>query len=111
MRSVDVCEQYCETDTITINTQSWVSFGKKNSHILRSILFKRFTSQNMSKEAIFWIYFFHSLIKDKERILIAIDTHERMKVECQRNGCGGSPDANEEAHHRLLGKRLRKTGR
>lgn len=61
---------------IDANKEAWVSFGKKNSHILRTILFKLFASSSLSKESIFWIFFFHSLIKDKDRIINAIDIQD-----------------------------------
>jgi hypothetical protein len=63
-------------DIIEANKDVWVSFGKKNSHVLRTILFKMFSEASMSKEAIFLVYFFHALIKDKDRIISAIDMME-----------------------------------
>jgi len=53
---------------------SWVDFGKKNSHILRTKLFKLFALEKMSKDAIFMIYFFHAAVKDCVRIRDALET-------------------------------------
>jgi len=67
---------------INENKDQWVTFGKKNSHILRTVLFKMFQEANLSKEAVFLIYFFHSLIKDKDRILLTVD---RLPDEIKKN--------------------------
>jgi hypothetical protein len=53
---------------------SWMDFGKKNSHILRTKLFKLFAMEKMSKDAIFMIYFFHAAVKDCVRIRDALET-------------------------------------
>jgi len=52
---------------------SWISFGKKSSHILRTMLFRLFDKEKMDGDAKFMVYFFCSIIKNRERILSGME--------------------------------------
>jgi hypothetical protein len=52
----------------------WGMFGKKDSHLLRAKLFKILKVKKMTPEATFMVFFFHAVIKNRDRILQAFDT-------------------------------------
>jgi len=59
------------------NRDKWTTFGKKNSHLLRAQLFRMFESFSMQPEEIFMIFFFFSVIKNRNRVLSALDNMEQ----------------------------------
>jgi hypothetical protein len=52
----------------------WLNFGKMNSHLYRAQLFEIFEKRRMSTTAITMTYFFATVIKNKSRILKAMET-------------------------------------
>jgi len=55
------------------NKATFLTFGKKNSHILRKKLMDLFSESNLSKEAQFMVYFFCAMIKRKDRIMDGLE--------------------------------------
>jgi hypothetical protein len=58
---------------LTEDPNQWNMFGKKDSHLLRAKLFKLFTEAKLGKEAIFMIFFFFSVIKNRNRVINSFD--------------------------------------
>jgi hypothetical protein len=52
----------------------WLNFGKRDSHTLRAKLFKLFRENKLSEEAKTIVFFFFSVIKNKDRVLSAVET-------------------------------------
>jgi hypothetical protein len=67
---------------IRVNEKMWINFGKMNSHIYRAQLFEVFEKKKLSDEAKLMVYFFASVIKNKARILKAMNN---MPSEAQTN--------------------------
>jgi hypothetical protein len=61
-------------DFISVNKAVWLNFGKMNSHLYRAQLFEIFEKRRMSTTAITMTYFFATVIKNKSRILKAMET-------------------------------------
>jgi len=51
----------------------WAVFGKMNSHLYRAILMKRMAEANLDPESQFMVFFLHSVIKNRDRILKSMD--------------------------------------
>lgn len=58
---------------ITSQRDIWMTFGKKNSHLLRAQLFKMFEDAKLTAEGRFMIFYFFAMIKNKNRVLDAMD--------------------------------------
>lgn len=58
---------------ITAQREIWMTFGKKNSHLLRAQLFKMFEDAKITSEGRFMIFYFFSMIKNKVRVLDAME--------------------------------------
>lgn len=58
---------------INVNQSNWTNFGKKNSHLYRIDLMDRFEKKKMTPEQIVMVYFFTAVIKNKNRIIKAMD--------------------------------------
>jgi len=54
----------------------WEFFGKMNSHIYRQILMKHMDESNLRGEERLMVFFFFSVIKNRDRILKAMDNME-----------------------------------
>lgn len=61
------------------NRDVWTTFGKKNSHLLRAQLFRMYESATLQKEEIFMIHFFFSVIKNRDRVLNALNNMEQSE--------------------------------
>lgn len=55
------------------NREIWSNFGKMNSHIYREMLMNLMNSSKLSGEARFMVFFFFSIIKNRERVLNAMN--------------------------------------
>lgn len=55
------------------NRETWANFGKKNSHMYRTELFTSMSTSNLSGEAKIMVLFFFSVIKNRDRVLKAMD--------------------------------------
>jgi len=55
------------------NRANWENFGKMNSHIYRSILMKHMQDAGLNGEQKFMVFFLFSVIKNRDRILKALD--------------------------------------
>lgn len=51
----------------------WAIFGKMNSHLYRAILMKRMQEANLNGEAQFMVFFLFSVIKNRDRVLRAME--------------------------------------
>jgi len=58
---------------VTSQRDIWMTFGKKNSHLLRAQLFKMFEEAKMTQEGKFMIFYFFAMIKNHGRVLAAMD--------------------------------------
>jgi hypothetical protein len=56
--------------------EMWATFGKMNSHLYRAILMKRMHDAELSSECQFMIFFLFSVIKNRDRVLRAMDAME-----------------------------------
>lgn len=54
----------------------WASFGKMNSHQYRKDLMRRFMAAELTGQEQFMVYFLFSIIKNKDRVLKALDNME-----------------------------------
>lgn len=61
-------------ELIANSAGTWIDFGKKNSSILRTKLFRIIREEKLSQDAVFMLYFLHAAVKDCERILQHMDT-------------------------------------
>lgn len=60
-------------DFIVTERKSWPVFGKKNSHLYRAELVEAFSKAGLSPEAKSMVYFFSAVIKNKDRVIKAMD--------------------------------------
>jgi len=58
---------------MTEDCSIWDMYGKKDSHLLRAKLFKLMKEAKLSKEEIFMVFFFFSVIKNKRRVMESFD--------------------------------------
>lgn len=58
---------------IKSNQEQWANFGKMTSHLYREKLLKMMDSNSLTAEAKFMVFFFFSVIKNKPRVLKAMD--------------------------------------
>lgn len=56
------------------NSKVWPNFGKKDSHLYRAELMEKMSERNLSQEAKTMVYFFAAVIKNKARIIKAMET-------------------------------------
>lgn len=59
---------------ISVNQGAWANFGKMDSHIYRAQLMERMEMKKLTPSAKLMIYFFTAVIKNKNRILKAMET-------------------------------------
>jgi hypothetical protein len=53
--------------------EEWEMFGKMNSHLYRTILMKRMEEANLNGEQRFMVFFLFSVVKNKDRVLKAME--------------------------------------
>lgn len=56
--------------------EMWSTFGKMNSHLYRAILMKRMAEAALSSESQFMVFFLFSVIKNRDRVLRAMESME-----------------------------------
>jgi len=61
------------------NKERWGTFGKKNSHLLRVMLWRMYEAFGLSNDEIFMIHFFFSVIKNRNRVKTAMDNMEQSE--------------------------------
>jgi hypothetical protein len=54
--------------------EEWEMFGKMNSHLYRTILMKKMEEANLTGEERFMVFFLFSVIKNRERVLRAMES-------------------------------------
>jgi hypothetical protein len=59
--------------TITAQRSVWMTFGKKNSHLLRAQLYKMFEDSHLTQESKFMVHFFFAMIKNHKRVMDAME--------------------------------------
>jgi len=73
--------QDSDVKVLTEDSSIWDTFGKKNSHLLRAKLWKIMEEAKVEKEVRFVIFFLFAMIKNRERVLDAIDNlPEKVKT-------------------------------
>lgn len=61
------------TKILTEDASMWNMFGKKDSHLLRAKLFKLMAEKKLNTEAKFVVFFFFSVIKNRNRVMASFD--------------------------------------
>jgi hypothetical protein len=65
-----------QIEYIISKREMWATFGKMNSHLYRAILMKRMKDAELPSECQFMIFFLFSVIKNRDRVLRAMDAME-----------------------------------
>lgn len=60
-------------DYLTSKREEWEVFGKMNSHLYRRLLTKLMVDSRLSGEQMFMVYFLFSVVKNRDRVLKAMD--------------------------------------
>jgi len=60
-------------DYLISKREEWAVFGKMNSHLYRAMLMKQFREANLNGEQCFMVHFLFSVIKNKDRVLKAVE--------------------------------------